>query len=74
MSPSKVHNFTKGTGPEVLPGYSRGDSWNASTGPHTGCKPKIHVLGAGVGAGADGTPHEGVLVRCGGCLLSWVLM
>ncbi len=69
----KIKDFDRGEGVYVGSGYRRGDSWVQTTGDHTECGKKVIVLGAGVGADAKGRVGEGVLVRCGGCLLSWVL-
>lgn len=69
----KVKDFAKGDGPLVDAVYRRGDSWVQTVGPHIECSGKIHVIGPGLGFDSKARMGEGVLVRCGGCLLSWVL-
>lgn len=69
----KVKDFVKGDGPEVSTGYRRGDSWIQTVGPHVECDCKIIVLGPGIGADSKGRVGEGVLVRCLGCMFSWVI-
>lgn len=69
----KIKDFTRGDGPEIEPGYRRGDSWVQTVGDHSECGQKITALGAGVGRDQKGRIGEGVLVRCQGCLYSWVL-
>lgn len=69
----KVRDFTKGDGPEVAGGYFRGDSWVQTSGPHIDCEGKIHVVGPGWGRDSKGRVGDGILVRCGGCLTSWVI-
>lgn len=69
----KVKDFVKGEGPEVSTGYNRGDSWVQTVGPHVECEHKIIVLGEGIGLDAKGRLGPGVLVRCFGCLFSWVI-
>lgn len=70
----KIANWKKGEGPTVAKGYSRGDTWNAVTGKHAECSGVISVVGKGVGQSEHGEHLPGVLVRCGGCLMSWVLL
>lgn len=69
----KIKDFVRGTGPEVDSGYRRGDSWVQTVGPHTDCEGKVVVLGPGLGPDNKRRIGEGVLVRCGGCLFSWVI-
>ena len=73
MGASKIKDFTRGDGPEVVSGYRRGDSWKQTVGQHVECSGKVSVLGPGWGTDKNGRPGEGVLLRCGGCLLSWVI-
>lgn len=69
---TNIKDFVRGSGPEVTTGYRRGDSWIQTAGPHTDCEGKVFVIGPGVGLVANGYV-DGVLVRCGGCFLSWVI-
>lgn len=69
----KIKDFVRGEGPEIVTGYRRGDSWIQVVGPHIECEDKVHVIGPGLGRNSSGQIGEGVLVRCGGCLLSWVI-
>jgi len=69
----QVRDFVKGEGPEVGGGYHRGDSWVQTRGAHTECEGKVSVLGLGIGADSKGRVGDGVLVRCSGCMLSWVI-
>lgn len=73
MSASRIKNFQKGTGPVVTEGYSRGDSWNPTVGDHAAHSETVVVIGPGIGVNDEGAVVDGVLVRCGGCLMSWVL-
>lgn len=68
-----IRDFVRGDGPEIDTGYRRGDSWVQTVGPHAHCNKKIFVAGRGLGADSKGRIGDGVLVRCGGCLLSWVI-
>lgn len=70
-----IKDFVRGAGPEVLPGagYLRGDSWAQTAGPHTDCEGKIKVLGAGWGQDSKKRWGDGVLCRCEGCFLSYVI-
>lgn len=70
---TNIKDFVKGDGPEICTGYRRGDSWIQIAGPHTECEGKVFVIGPGVGRDAKNRVGDGVLVRCGGCLLSWVI-
>lgn len=69
----KVKDFVKGAGPEIAGGYRRGDSWVQTVGPHTDCEGKVSAVGPGYGKDSKGRPGDGILVRCGGCMTSWVL-
>jgi hypothetical protein len=69
----QIKDYLKGNGPEILPGYCRGDSWVQIVGPHVDCGGKVWVIGAGYGRDRKGRWGDGVLVRCSGCLFSWVL-
>ena len=68
-----IRDFVRGEGPEIDTGYRRGDSWVQTVGPHADCESKIRVVGLGVGVDKRGRVGDGILVRCGGCLLSWVI-
>lgn len=68
-----IRDFVRGTGPEVLGGYRRGDSWVQTLGSHAECEKKIVVAGLGIGRDANGQVGDGILVRCWGCMLSWVI-
>lgn len=68
-----IKDFVRGTGPEVDTGYRRGDSWVQTLGPHSECGEKIIVVGPGIGVDTKGRVGPGVLVRCRGCMLSWVI-
>jgi hypothetical protein len=68
-----IKDFVRGDGPEIQPGYMRGDSWVQTVGPHSDCDRKIVALGPGYGRDRQGRAGDGLLVRCGGCLLSWVI-
>lgn len=70
---SKIRDFVKGEGPDLATGYRRGDSWVQTAGPHSECDKKVVALGLGIGPDAKGRIGDGILVRCGGCLLSWVI-
>lgn len=69
----KIKDFVRGEGPEITTGYRRGDSWVQTMGPHSDCGSKVFVLGHGIGRDSRNRVGDGVLVRCGGCLLSWVI-
>lgn len=69
----RIKDFVRGSGPEIEPGYRRGDSWSQTVGPHTKCAGKVFVIGPGFGRDTQGRPGDGVLLRCGGCLMSWVI-
>ena len=69
----KIKDFVRGEGPEITTGYRRGDSWFQTVGPHADCEQKVVVIGLGVGQNSKGQFGEGVLVRCLGCLFSWVI-
>jgi hypothetical protein len=70
----KIKDFVRGSGPKIdVGGYRRGDSWVQITGPHAEHDGKVTVIGPGVGLDSAGTFGPGVLVRCGGCLFSWVI-
>lgn len=69
----KVKDFEQGTGPEIAVGYRRGASWVQTVGPHINCEGKVMVVGPGLGNDSKGRLGEGVLVRCGGCMTSWVI-
>jgi len=69
----KIRDFVRGDGPEIEQGYRRGDSWVQTVGAHAEHEGKILVVGAGLGRNKEGRLGEGVLVRCCGCLLSWVI-
>lgn len=74
MAPQpRLKDFTRGQGPEVSAGYRRGDSWTQTAGEHVECPSKVYVIGPGWGKDDKGRWGSGVLVRCGGCLYSWVL-
>lgn len=70
---STIKDFVRGSGRTIEPGYRVGDTWVQTVGPHSNCSSKIFVLGPGIGADRHGRVGNGVLVRCGGCLLSWVI-
>lgn len=69
----RLKDFIRGKGPEVYSGYRRGDSWVQTAGEHVECAGKVHVIGPGWGPDDKGRMGNGVLLRCGGCLLSWVI-
>lgn len=69
----KVKDFVRGDGPEIETGYRRGDSWVQTVGPHAEHEGKVWVVGPGIGRDQKGRIGEGVLVRCSGCLFSWVI-
>ena len=70
----KTKDFENGSGPEIHDtGYRRGDSWVQTSGPHTDCEGKISALGLGYGKDSKNRWGDGLLVRCGGCLTSWVI-
>lgn len=69
----QIKDFVRGDGPELTTGYRRGDSWNQLSGPHSTCSSKVHVVGLSVGRDKQGKFGEAVLVRCHGCLMSWVI-
>lgn len=69
----KIKDYVPGTGPVIEPGYRRGDSWVQTIGLHVECEGKVSVIGPGVGPDKHRRFGDGVLVRCGGCLLSWVI-
>lgn len=69
----KVKDFEKGSGGDVGGGYRRGDSWIQTSGTHSACDGKITVVGSGVGRDSRERMGPGALVRCGGCLFSWVI-
>jgi hypothetical protein len=74
MHAANIKDFEKGSGAEIATGYSRGDKWKPTSGTHVECSGKVSVIGAGIGASVTGEAKDGVLVRCGGCLMSWVLL
>jgi hypothetical protein len=69
----KIADWKRGAGPVVATGYARGDSWRDKSGTHIECEQRVYVVGPGTGVAKDGKDVEGVLVRCGGCLMSWVI-
>lgn len=69
----KIKDFVRGEGPEIESGYRRGDSWVQTVGPHVECEKKVVVVGPGLGRDDKGRMGEGVLVRCLGCMGSWVI-
>ena len=68
-----ITDFVRGNGPEIESGCRRGDSWVQTIGPHAECDKRIVVLGRGIGRNCQGQVGQGILVRCLGCLLSWVI-
>lgn len=68
-----IDQYVRGDGPEVETGYRRGDSWRQVVGKHVDCEQKVVVIGPGLGRDKIGEMGEGVLVRCFGCMLSWVI-
>lgn len=68
-----IEQFVRGEGPEIETGYRRGDSWRQIQGKHAECEQKVVVIGPGVGRSKNGELGDGVLVRCYGCFLSWVI-
>ncbi len=69
----RIKDYVRGDGPEIDTGYRRGDSWVQTVGDHNNCAEKIVVIGPGVGRDRQGRVGEGVLVRCFGCMGSWVI-
>lgn len=69
----KVKDFEKGSGPALVGNYRRGDSWVQTFGPHSNCDSKITAVGVGFGRDSKGRMGDGLLVRCGGCMASWVI-
>lgn len=65
----RISDMCRGPGPRVSRRFRRGDTWVVLDGPHARCTGRQHVLGWGLAA--DGL--EGLLLRCEGCLLSYVL-
>jgi hypothetical protein len=70
---SAIRDFSRGEGPLVETGYRVGDSWVQTVGPHAEHAGKIYVIGPGLGLDKQGRMGSGILVRCGGCLFSWVI-
>lgn len=69
-----IDHWTRGDGPEIETGYRRGDSWVQIAGPHAECEKRVTVVGPGIGRDRKtGAVGPGILVRCGGCMGSWVI-
>lgn len=65
----RIQDLRKGDGPEVTPKFNRGDSWRALDGAHSHCQGRQSVLGVGLRPNGS----EGLLLRCAGCMLSYVI-
>ena len=66
----RIRDAQRGDGPEITPKFHRGDSWLPVDGEHVKCGARQIVLGAGVRQDSA----QGLLLRCGGCLMSYVLV
>ncbi len=76
----RINDAKKGDGPAVTDRFNRGDSWAALDGPHVDCKGgKARQVVQGTGLKRIERPPsqahlvEGILMRCSGCLGSYVL-
>lgn len=65
----RVSEMLKGDGPRIIDTFNRGDSWVVLDGDHIRCEGRQSVIGAGTHP--DTT--TGILMRCSGCLGSYVV-
>lgn len=72
----RVTNVVRSTGPKVSPDFNKGDSFVALDEGHEDCNARSVVLGPGMAISLAEEKQRvlpGALVRCFGCLMSYVV-